>query len=46
MWDIAEESAENDYAALIVHKNKFLGICDKILSAYTEEELRRRMEYV
>lgn len=40
MWNMGGDMADNDPAVLIVHKDEFLAICEKILEGCTEENLR------
>lgn len=40
MWNLAGDMADNDKETLLVHKEEFLAICDKILSGCTEETVR------
>jgi len=40
MWNIGGDLADNDPAVLIMHKDEFRAICDKILDGCIEENLR------
>lgn len=40
MWNLAGDMADNDKETLLIHKEEFLTICDRILSGCTEEAVR------
>jgi len=40
MWNIGGDYADNDPNVLLMHKDEFLVICDKLIDGCTEEQLR------